>query len=165
MYRSYKKKFRGPDKKSEANVDYWTYARIVKSFNERLSDAMINNCLEFKLPFRLGRVRIKKFKMKFKIDKDGNIDKRKLPVDWKRTKDLWKRIYPGLCNEELSKIDHKQVVYHLNEHSDGYECVLYWNRKGCNVPNNRIYSLLLTFTNKRNLAKALKTNCRLNYYE
>ena len=71
-------------------VDYKTYSAVIKEFNNRLADALIVDALEFRMPYRLGKLRIKKYKQKIKIKENGEIDKKNMPVDWKKTNDLWK---------------------------------------------------------------------------
>jgi hypothetical protein len=165
MYRKFKEKFTGIDQQSEAIVDYITYARIIKEFNEGLVKGLIEEAREFKLPYRMGKIRIRKFRQKLTLDKNGDIDKRKLSVDWKKTWDLWKSQYPNKIVKDIISIEGKQLVYHLNEHTNGYQCVLYWDRRGCNVVNNRIYSLSFMRPNKRMLAKSLREHHKIDYYE
>jgi hypothetical protein len=161
MYRAYRRVIgmkSGP-------VDYKTYAAIIKEFNIELAKVVIENAFEFRFPFRLGKIRIKKYKLQLKLDKNGNIDKRKLPVDWKRTWELWFREYPDKTREEIKQIQGKQRVFLLNEHTDGYQCKFIWDKYGCNIPNNRVYSLVFTRTNSRLLAEKLKSGSKVNYYE
>ena len=146
-------------------VDYKTYSAVIKEFNNRLADALIVDALEFRMPYRLGKLRIKKYKQKIKIKENGEIDKKNMPVDWKKTNDLWKKQYPDKTAEEIKKIRGKQRIFHLNEHTSGYRCFLFWDRISCNVPNNRVYSVVFTFYNRRKLASMLQTDCKINYYE
>jgi hypothetical protein len=146
-------------------VDYKTYCSVIREFNNKLAEALINEALEFTMPYRLGKLRIKKFKQNIRLDVNGDIDKKNMPVDWKSTKELWKKEYPGKTMEEIRKIEGKKRIFHLNEHTSGYRCKLHWDKIGCNVRNNRIYSAMFTFSNRRKLASMLKTDCKINYYE
>jgi hypothetical protein len=166
MYYQYKSKLDDIDKLNGADVDYSTYCSVIREFNNKLAGALISEALEFNMPFRLGRVRIKKFRQKIELDENGDIDKKNLPVNWKKTKELWCDQYPGLSKDEIKKIPGKQVIYHLNEHTSGYRCKLYWDhKKSSNIKNNRAYSAMFTFSNRRKLASMLKTDCKINYYE
>jgi hypothetical protein len=177
MYCRYRNKIENTEKVSGANsvslveyynrdkVDYKTYCSVIREFNSKLADALIMDALEFTMPFRLGKVRIKKFKQKIKLDENGEIDKKNLPVNYAKTWKMWFDTYPGLTREEIKQIPGTKVIFHLNEHTSGYRCVLFWDRLSCNVKNNRVYSIMFTFTNRRKLASMLKTDCKINYYE
>ena len=162
MYTKYLEKHKN---NKDIVVDYKTYASIIKEFNSHLSDGLIKEALEFKMPYRLGKVRVKKFKQNIKIKENGEIYKRTMPVNWKKTKALWKDQYPDMSPEQIKKIPNKQVIYHLNEHTAGYRCTLHWDRINSNVVNNRVYSIMFTFSNRRKLAHILQTDCKINYYE
>jgi hypothetical protein len=78
-YKLYKKDY------EEVNVDYKTYAKIIKSFNQRIMEKILFEAFEFELPYRLGTIRIKKKKTHF--------DQKVMKIDWKKTKELGKRVY------------------------------------------------------------------------
>ena len=117
------------------------------------------------MPFRLGRVRIRRHENKLRLDENGEIDTSKLSPDWGETWKLWFKIYPGKKREQIKNIQGKQVVYHLNKHTDFNGFSLYWSRKGNNIINNRLYSLILTYTNRRFLGQVLKTDPKITFYE
>jgi len=165
MFCRYKENTEDNPELQEAGVDYSTYSAVLREFNSMLVDALISDALEFKIPYGFGKLRIKKFKQHIKLDKDGNVDKKNMPVDWKKTWDLWFDTYPGLTRAEIKKVPDKKRIYHLNEHTAGYRCVLFWDRINCNVRNNRVYSAAFTFTNRRKLSHMLQTDCKINYYE
>lgn len=146
-------------------VDYKTYSSVIREFNNKLADTLILDAREFVLPYRLGKLRIKKYKQEIKIDKNGEIDKKNMPVNWKKTNDLWRKLYPDMTMQQIKDIPGKQRIFHLNEHTSGYRCFLFWDRIGCNIKNNRIYSVIFTFYNRRKLASMLQTDCKVNYYE
>ena len=100
-----------------------------------------------------------------KLMENGDVDKRKMPVDWLKTKALWDNVYPGLDQDELKEIKKKQIVYQLNEHSDGYGFYMFWERFNCNIRNNKMYSFRSTYTNNRFLARMIKEKPNINYYE
>lgn len=58
-YKLYKKNV---DK--EVQVEYSDYMNILKSFNTKVKDTVLFNSSDIKLPCGLGRLRIKKFKLK-----------------------------------------------------------------------------------------------------
>lgn len=165
IYTFFKKKFTKKERESPAFIDYKTFSSVVKDFNQELSRMIIEDAVEFKMPLRLGFVRIKKYKKKPQLKPDGTIDKKNMSINWKASKELWAKEYPGKTSEELKEIHHKPLVYHLNEHTDGYGFLLYWNKKGSNAINRSIYSMVFTFSNNRHLASILKRDIKVDYYE
>lgn len=165
IYKFYLDKFTKREIQSGSVLDYKAFSEIIKEFNLELSRIIIEEGTEFKLPVRLGFFRIKKYKKKIKINPDGTVDKSKMSVDWQKTRQQWAKEYPGLSNEELKKIKGKTLIYHLNEHTDGYKFFLYWNKKESNAINRSVYSFIFTNVNYRWLAHTLKYNYEVQYYE
>ena len=133
---------------SDTPIDYNIFTSICKDFYKELAKMLIFNTFEFRIPYRLGRLRIRKYKPKLKINPDGSLDKSKLFVDFGSTNKLW------LENEEAKK--NKKLVYHLNDHSNGYQHRWFWEKRTTNIPNHSAYCFLPSRLNKRTLAKALK---------
>ena len=74
--------------KSDKPVDLRTFKRVWESF---IDDAMENVLLEgkdFIMP-SLGSLGIRKQKVIVAMTPEGDIDKRYLRPDWKKTKELW----------------------------------------------------------------------------
>lgn len=153
LYRYYKKTSK------YSPVERKVFGEIIRKFNTAIIDAMIYKAFEFHFPARLGTIRIKKIKIKVKMNDDGTIDKRYLAPDWKATKELW--------NKDEDAKNRKQLVYHLNRHTNGYKHRFFWNKQNSNVRNQTIYTLdMARYSVKRRLAAALKnTKLNLNYYE
>jgi len=146
-------------------IDQRKFSNILKDFNLELARLLVEENLEFLMPANLGRVRLRKYKRHIRLNEDGTVDLRNQVVDWKATKDLWKKEYPGLNSIELKKIKGKPLVFHLNEHSENYVVRLFWNKKNCAIINRQVYSLILTRTNKRRIAALIKHDPNTNYYE
>jgi len=98
------------------------------------------------LPKKLGVLQIKGVKTKIRYDENGN--PMNLSVDYKATKDLWKT-----CQECK---DRKQVVFHLNEHTNGYKYKFYWTRNRVFCPQKDLYKFVPARAVKRNMAKLIK---------
>lgn len=165
IYSFFKKKFSKKERDSPAFIDYRKFSSVIKDFNKELSRMVIEDAAEFKMPLRLGYVRLKKYKKKPHINEDGTIDKKGLSIDWPASKALWAREYPGKTLLELKQIHNKPLVYFLNEHTDGYGFMFYWNKKGSNAINRSLYSMVFTFSNNRHLAHVLKSDNKIDYYE
>jgi hypothetical protein len=134
-YKNYKKRF------PNTELSRKEYAEILETFFSEAKDYILNG-REFKIPHRLGSLRIIKVKG----------DLKKLKVDWKSTKQLWEK--DEECKEK------KQLVYHLNEHTNGDYYRLYF-KKG-KVKNISAVSFTPTRGLSRELASKIK-NERKDY--
>jgi hypothetical protein len=140
------------------------YKEVCYLFNIKLSDAIIKQSFEYKLPFKLGILRIKKNKQKFKIV-DGRLKPKKKMIDWYQTRYvLWKRLYPDKTLAELKGIRDKPLVMFTNEHSNGEIMRWYWDKKYMRIKNCRYYLFRPVKKNRLDLAKHIKDEDRENDY-
>jgi len=161
MYKYYRAKFKMYQKVHEYNI----FKGVLRDFNQEITRLMVEHGAEYKMPVRLGSIRIKKYKRAIRLNEDGSVNKNGMGVNWPESKSLWAREYPGLTPEELKKIRNKPLVYYLNEHTDGYRFILYWNKNGSNAKNRRLYSFVFTSVNNRYLGAILRSNKKPEYYE
>jgi len=120
-------------------IDYKTYRSICEKFNKKIVEDILINSGEHELPYRLGSIRIQKKKMR--------LDRESMKVDWKATRELGKR------------------VYHLNDHRDNYRYKWYWKKTNAIVQNKTVYSFTASRANKRELARLLKEDKSIDYFE
>lgn len=139
------------------------YINTCYLINQKISDRMVKDSLQFKIPFRLGTLSITKNKMKIKI-KDNKVQTNKLKVDYGATWKYWAEIYPDLTREEIKQIPNKTVIYYTNDHTNGYIMKWRWIKRGANVINLKVYSFKPTKFNRLNLAKHIKSEDRENDY-
>lgn len=165
LYKFFRNKFTRHERSSEVFIDYKTFRDVLTEFNKELSKMLIEESIEFKMPTRLGSLRIRKYKKRIYFNKDGSIDTSHLSVNWYDTIELWKKEYPEKDRHQLKLIKNKPLVYHLNEHTEGYGFMLYWSKIGSNATNRSVYSIKLTRANDRYLAFVAKNNPSVNYYE
>jgi len=123
------------------DVPYSTYVTIVTSYFKKVRDIILEESDKFKLIRGLGTFQI----VKKKIKPLRQIN-RFYSTDWKTT------------------IKHGKKVVYLNEHSDGYKYLFYWNRKGSKTKNTSKYRFVPTRTIKRTLAKYIKNRLK-DYFE
>lgn len=154
IYRFYRDSVKNVNK---IPIDQSTFRKILRYYNTKVCEEIVENSEELRMPYRLGYLRIKKFKFRLILDADGNIKKSHLKPDWKKTKELWE-------NNEDAKLN-KKLVYHTNKHTQGYYFKFYWDKRTCNIKNSSVYSLAMTRTNKRLIAKTIKTKENIDYYE
>jgi hypothetical protein len=146
-----KNKIQNPDNMSDI------YEAFVKEFNGEppydisrtefvaINDAFYRRAVEkilagntLQLPFGVGRIQIEKTKAtKFKGSK--------MFIDWENTNKIGK------------------VVYHLNEHSNGYNYHIRWRKPGM-IRGDKKYRFIAARMFRRTLAKIIK-NRELDYFE
>lgn len=120
------------DNNSKYNIDYKLFRKICEEFNKSISSLIIDSGYFFKIPYRLGTIRIKKGKV--------NVTSKSLKMDF------------GLLNSSDGKYKNK----HLNEHSGGYYVRFHWNKLDMIIKNKSLYSFIPTRFNKRALASIVK---------
>ena len=101
------------------------------------------------LPERLGTLDIRGRKQADKVDYKGKPIRN---VDFAETKKLWKR-----CPDCEKK---KQILYHMNLHTDGISYRYFWSKKNTLVENKEFYSLKMTRANKRKVPKLINEGVR-----
>jgi len=138
-------------------VNFNTYKEVIKQMNKLVMDSLINNNSEFTIPYRMGELSVKKRKVKIRLDSEGNVIKKALPVDYKATKELW-------VNDPEAQKNHIKI-YLFNEHFDGYKCLFHWKKKDINTKGIKPYCFRPTREYKRELAKQIKTNPNIDFYE
>lgn len=126
-------KFIGESKR--LNIPYHKFRLILNHYFKYLRDQILYQSRTVKLPYRMGYVSIIKQKPK---RYDGN----SLRIDYNATNKYGK------------------VIYHLNEHSNGYKYRFYWSKLQSAVINKSKYQLVATRSNKRELARIIKNKER-----
>ena len=151
-------KFYKKNHTSEKNITSAEFSSICKEFNSKITDLILYENFSLLLPFRLGRIRIRKYKPKVHIDQNGELNKSRLRPNWKATNKLWEE------NEKAK--NNKKLVYHLNEHTNGYQHRWFWEKVTSNVKNNSAYSFRPSRNLKRTLAKVLLNDeIDVDYFE
>jgi hypothetical protein len=142
------------------------YSVIISKYYDAISKVIIYDMYSLYLSHRTGTLEIVKYKADSTYyDKDGNIRKNRLPVDWIETKRIWKEDYGDISNEDLKKIKNKPLALHFNEHSDGWQYKWDWDRRSSTIRNQIYYYFQAVRANKRRLAKARKNLPHLDYKE
>lgn len=138
LVHSYKNYIKDIPKDSKLYISEKEYKSICYEFNKLLKDKILYEAYEFKMPYRLGSLRIRKVKTPLN----------KLAMDFNTYNTLGIR------------------VMHLNEHTKGYHAKWHWHKKICNIVNHTVYSFIPTRDNKRELAKYVKeTSPQIKYFE
>jgi len=139
FYLGYKYRY---DVRDPKYVDKKEYTNILNEFFKLLSKEIMEEALVYKIPHKIGVIRIKKFKAK------------KQAIDWKKT------------NDYFQKHGVKKHIYHFNNHSGGYSGRWYWDKKEAILKNRTLYKFTPTRTNKRTLADLIiQQNTIKKYFE
>ena len=137
-YSLYKEKFGDEVSKSD-------YVKIASAFIKFIMYRIIHHSDAIQLPFKTGTLKVVGRKQKIRYDEEGNI--KGLSPNWKKTKELYDR-----CPECKEK---RQIVYNMNEHSDGIRYSFNWGLRNVMLKNKSYYVLKMTRANKRDLYKAI----------
>ena len=117
---------------SPYHVTYQQYRGICENFYKEMMGKVLDHAAEFKMPYNLGKIYVDKKKVS-----PGN--KKRLGIDWDLTNKYGK------------------FIYHLNEHSRGYKYIFIWEKKTYRTKNKNLYKFIPSRTNKRRLAKLIKS--------
>lgn len=125
---------------------------------------MVFENLDYRMPSRLGYIRVKKKLREPKLYENGDLDTRGLAINWKATKKLWQKIYPDKTAEEIKAVEGKPLVRELNEDNGGYRLMWYWDKSTSAAKNQNAYYINLSRSNDQILSKGVRFN-NLNFYE
>lgn len=109
------------------------FGKIIKAINKTLQDNLIAG-KDVVFPHRMGMLEIRKYKVGVSI-KDGKL-KINLPIDFKRTLELW--------HEDEESYKNKKFVRH--EAKEGFK--IYYNKAKANYNNKSFYQFIPTRTIK-----------------
>jgi len=157
LYKEYKSQVKTP-------VTYKVYVAFLKEYNERIMKAVVYEALEYKMPYRLGYLRIQKRKKKPYL-KEGKLVTRHILPNWKKTLDYWREKWPDKTDEEIKLIPNKKIFLHHNDDTNGYSVRFYWDKRFSNAKNQTAYIYKATRTTKEILAKFIKQHGISGYLE
>lgn len=145
------------------DVDKATYTNICYAINKKISEKIVKESMELKLPFRLGKLSIRKGKVNILIE-NGKLKKNKLIVDWGKTWEMWEQDYPDKTRKEIMGTPNKQVVYNMNEHTNGFVFTWKWEKGFSRISNYSVYKFKPTKKNRHDLRDWINNPDRENDY-
>lgn len=140
FYSTYKNSVKNPVSKK-------IYHMFINEYNEKIMYSMIHDALEYKMPYRIGYLRVQK-KMKKPFILNGKVVTYHMSPDWKRTLEYWRKEYQGLSDEEIINIPNKKILRYHNDHTNGYSVRFYWDKRTSNVKWQSAYSFKASRTSK-----------------
>ena len=163
LYKMFKSRFKGIDKRCLANVGYLKWLRICKKFNQRKMMSIFSGIV-FKMPFRLGSLGLIQAKPQIKFDDEGNLITRNLRVDWNKTLILWRKMYPECeTKSDYKGIKDKPKCYYTNEHTDGRVFHFHWKKKHSNVKNKSVYAFNVAKQYRQKLNTMIIKNSNIQF--
>ena len=101
IYKFYKQEQKG---KNKPIVGLKEFRKIIKYHNTEVCRTIVEDTEEFRMPYRLGYLRIRKFKQRLKLDANGKLDTSNMYADWKATNKLW--------DENPQAKEAKKIIWH-----------------------------------------------------
>lgn len=132
------------------------FSQIVREFYDEVVNEMLVSNFEFKLTHKMGTILIRKHKKKLCLNKDGKLNLKKLRIDWLSTKKLW--MENPIYRQE------KRLIYHMNEHTEGYHFRFYWDKSLTRTKNISVYKFIPTRHNKALLIESINQG-NTDFYE
>lgn len=129
-------------KKHGGTLDRHVFGMVLKDLNLLIADEILSG-YSFKMPSRMGAMAVSK-KKEFVAFKDGRAVTNR-PIDFPATLKMWKE-YPETKET-------RQLVRHLNKHTNGYIYKIAFNRSYATFKNKSVYSIQVNRYIKRKLAK------------
>jgi len=124
---------------------------------------MVFENLDYRMPAKLGSIRVKKKLIEPVLNDEGNVDARRLSVNWKKTKQYWQKLYVGKTEEEIKLIENKPLIRETNDHTNGYRLTWFWDKLTTTIKNQSAYYIDIARDNDNILSRGAKMN-NLNFY-
>ena len=110
-------------KKTGGTLGQTEFNRILKAFHDRAVREILVPGRILYLPHGFGNIQVVGRKPVIELDENFKVVSHNLPINWQKTKQLWKR--------DPQKKEDREVVYHDNSHSDDIVYRVRWLRPTC----------------------------------
>lgn len=127
-------------------IDKKLFNSIITDFNKGVVDLILKENVMFNMPYLNMQLQIRKDKRKPRLENGKLINP--VPVDWKKTKELWER------NPEAK--EKKLLVRYNNSHSSGYVYRVNLQKFSSKVRNKTLIKIETNRSFKRKLGKRIK---------
>lgn len=150
-------------KKYAFSLDYSEFSKLLSIINNYIFNIILYDNDEYRFPKNIGVFRIKRTQFKLKLDENGKVKTNQMHINFKASKELWKRKYPSKTWQEIKDIPNKPNIYYLNKHTNGIYNQFYWDRRTSTLKNQTFYKLDVIRERKKELSELSKQN--KIYYE
>lgn len=134
-------------------INKTVYNKIITDFNKELVTLIIEENLDYKIPYLGASLSVRKVKNEPKI-KEGKLINN-TPVDWVETKKLWES--DDKCKEK------KLLVRFLNNHTSKFVFRLYFKKHIYPFKNKKYFKFKTVRSFSRLLAKRIKDETKQKY--
>lgn len=131
-------------KHPQVKLTFIEWKNIIYIYNDYYRNYILETGDTVKMPFGFGEFSVVKKKRKTKVTKDGK-EYINLPIDWKKTKELGKK------------------VYNFNRHTDGYFFGWYWFKKKARITHSKLWYFKPSRTTSRLIQHYLTTDKKYQY--
>lgn len=139
--------------KYDIDIPRKKYNKIITEFNLAIRNLIINESMDYLIPHLLFEITIRKVKRKPKIVNGKLINN--IPIDWKRTNELWEK--------DAEAKEKKLLVRYNNSHTSGYIYSIYMKKFKGKIKNKIYYKFLPNRQFKRDLSKRILDPDKDNY--
>jgi len=137
----------------DLDIPYKTYTSVISQFNKELINLIIEDNLEYTIPYIGSTLSIRKDKRVPKII-NGKLYNN-TPVDWKSTNELW--------NNDSEAKEKKLLVRHLNYHTSRYVFRIYFKKFKLYFINKKLFSFKVSRNFQRSLSKRINDENKNKY--
>lgn len=137
----------------ELNIPNKKYYNVIADFNEKLTELIIEENLDYQFPHLGSSISVKKTKQVPSIV-DGKL-LNKAPVDWVATNKLW--------NEDEEAKEKKLLVRFTNYHTSKYVFFVYFKKYVYPFKNKKYFKFKTTRSLARMLGKRIKDENKNKY--
>lgn len=148
---------------------------ILNNYYQQVSKLIIEEYFTFKLPFRLGYLAIKAFKIKLEVI-EGKLNKKRLIPDYAATRKWYMKNFPIECPTYYAAMlyirklkkecrgNEIKMIYHYNDKTDNFAYRWIWNKGTIGISNMSVYKFLPVRSNKTAIANFVKKNDYIVHY-
>lgn len=126
-------------------IDKQKFNDIITDFNLGVIDLILNDSLSYQIPHLYMEIMIRKDKRKPRIANGKLINN--VPIDWKRTNELW--------NRDKEAKEKKLLVRYNNSHTSGYVFRVFLKKFKSNIKNKTLFKIKTNRKFQRMLKKRI----------
>lgn len=141
------------------NLPIREYNKVYDSIAEHIKEEMFNGC-RVNLG-RIGNICIVAHRRIIKLDKEGKLRKKYMPIDWGKTKALWKELYPDLPKVMVKNWDYtykfiknKPLIYYDQKYI--FDVDIFFNRNRIRPTGLRYIQYQINDSFKNDMAKRIR---------
>lgn len=147
------------DYKKSSIVDKVTediFKKLTYSYNKKIIENVIEKGKSFRIPGKIGEIKIVKFKVPLRLDDKGNLDVNRLRIDHNATWEYWYKLYGTRDRQTILRTTNtkeRPKIYHYNEHTGGFAFRWKWDKIDTRLDITTYYAFKPVRNNRLKLKK------------